>query len=102
MYQFLFRFRYPLALLFILLVLLLVLFQSGRGNESNRLQKIIQTVSYPFQSGIHYLVNTIDGWWDGYVMLIGTLQENQHLRDEVAELKKTMRANRGFGSSGTN
>ena len=90
MYQFLFRFRYPLALLFILLVLLLVLFQSGRGNESNRLQKIIQTVSYPFQSGIHYLVNTIDGWWDGYVMLIGTRQENQQLRDEVAELKERL------------
>ena len=90
MYQFLFRFRYPLALLFILLVLLLVLFQSGRGNESNRLQKIIQTVSYPFQSGIHYLVNTIDGWWDGYVMLIGTHQENQQLRDEVAELKERL------------
>ena len=90
MYQFLFRFRYPLALLFILLVLLLVLFQSGRGNESNRLQKIIQTVSYPFQSGIHYLVNAIDGWWDGYVMLIGTRQENQQLRDEVAELKERL------------
>ena len=90
MYQFLFRFRYPLALLFILLVLLLVLFQSGRGNESNRLQKIIQTVSYPFQSGIHYLVNTIDGWWDGYVMLIGTRQENQQLRNEVAELKERL------------
>ena len=90
MYQFLFRFRYPLALLFILLVLLLVLFQSGRGNESNRLQKIIQTVSYPFQSGIHYLVNTIDGWWEGYVMLVGTRQENQQLRDEVAELKERL------------
>ena len=90
MYQFFFRFRYPLALLFILLVLLLVLFQSGRGNESNRLQKIIQTVSYPFQSGIHYLVNTIDGWWDGYVMLIRTRQENQQLRDEVAELKERL------------
>ena len=90
MYQFLFRFRYPLALLFILLVLLLVLFQSGRGNESNRLQKILQTVSYPFQSGIHYLVNTIDGWWDGYVMLIGTRQENQQLQDEVAELKERL------------
>ena len=90
MYQFLFRFRYPLALLFILLVLLLVLFQSGRGNESNRLQKIIQTVSYPFQSGIHYFVNTIDGWWDGYVMLIGTRQENQQLRNEVAELKERL------------
>ena len=47
-------------------------------------------MSYPFQSGIHYLVNTIDGWWDGYVMLIGTRQENQHLRDEVAELKERL------------
>ena len=87
MYQFLFRFRYPFTLLFIVLILLLVLFQSGKDEGSNRWQKVIQTVSYPIQSGVHNLVNTLNDWWEGYVMLIGIRNENQQLRQEIAELK---------------
>ena len=97
MYQFLFRFRYPFTLLFIVLILLLVLFQSGKDEGSNRWQKVIQTVSYPIQSGVHNLVNTLNAWWEGYVMLVGIRNENQQLRQEIAELKD--RLNRSLEDS---
>ena len=97
MYQFLFRFRYPFTLLFIVLILLLVLFQSGKDEGSNRWQKVIQTVSYPIQSGVHNLVNTLNDWWEGYVMLVGIRNENQQLRQEIAELKD--RLNRSLEDS---
>jgi len=97
MYQFLFRFRYPFTLLFIVLILLLVLFQSRKDEGSNRWQKVIQTVSYPIQSGVHNLVNTLNDWWEGYVMLIGIRNENQQLLQEIAELKD--RLNRSLEDS---
>ena len=97
MYQFLFRFRYPFTLLFIVLILLLVLFQSRKDEGSNRWQKVIQTVSYPIQSGVHNLVNTFNDWWEGYVMLIGIRNENQQLLQEIAELKD--RLNRSLEDS---
>ncbi len=97
MYQFLFRFRYPFTLLFIVLILLLVLFQSVKDEGSNRWQKVIQTVSYPIQSGVHNLVNTFSDWWEGYVMLIGIRNENQQLLQEIAELKD--RLNRSLEDS---
>ena len=97
MYQFLFRFRYPFTLLFIVLILLLVLFQSRKDEGSNRWQKVIQTVSYPIQSGVHNLVNTYNDWWEGYVMLIGIRNENQQLLQEIAELKD--RLNRSLEDS---
>ena len=97
MYQFLFRFRYPFTLLFIVLILLLVLFQSRKDEGSNRWQKVIQTVSYPIQSGVHNLVNTFNDWWEGYVMLIDIRNENQQLLQEIAELKD--RLNRSLEDS---
>ncbi len=97
MYQFLFRFRYPFTLLFIVLILLLVLFQSRKDEGSNRWQKVIQTVSYPIQSGVHNLVNIFNDWWEGYVMLIGIRNENQQLLQEIAELKD--RLNRSLEDS---
>ncbi len=97
MYQFLSRFRYPFTILVIFLILLLVLFQSGKDEESNRWQKVIQTVSYPIQSGVHNLVNTFNDWCEGYVMLIGIRNENQQLLQEIAELKD--RLNRSLEDS---
>ena len=97
MYQFLFRFRYPFTLLFIVLILLLVLFQSRKDEGSNRWQKVIQTVSYPIQSGVHNLVKTLNDWWEGYVMLVGIRNENQQLRQEIEELKD--RLNRSLEDS---
>ena len=97
MYQFLFRFRYPFTLLFIVLILLLVLFQSRKDEGSNRWQKVIQTVSYPIQSGVHNLVNTLNDWWEGYVMLVGIRNENQQLRQEIDVLKD--RLNRSLEDS---
>ena len=97
MYQFLFRFRYPFTLLFIVLILLLVLFQSRKDEGSNRWQKVIQTVSYPIQSGVHNLVNTLNDWWEGYVVLVGIRNENQQLRQEIEELKE--RLNRSLEDS---
>ena len=97
MYQFLFRFRYPFTLVFIFLILLFVLFQSRKDEGSNRWQKVIQTVSYPIQSGVHNLVNTFNDWWEGYVMLIGIRNENQQLLQEIAELKD--RLNRSLEDS---
>ena len=97
MYQFLFRFRYPFTILFIFLILLFVLFQSRKDEGSNRWQKVIQTVSYPIQSGVHNLVNTLNDWWEGYVMLVGIRNENQQLRQEIEELKD--RLNRSLEDS---
>ena len=97
MYQFLFRFRYLFTLVFIFLILLFVLFQSRKDEGSNRWQKVIQTVSYPIQSGVHNLVNTFNDWWEGYVMLIGIRNENQQLLQEIAELKD--RLNRSLEDS---
>ena len=97
MYQFLFRFRYLFTLVFIFLILLFVLFQSRKDEGSNRWQKVIQTVSYPIQSGVHNLVNTLNDWWEGYVMLVGIRNENQQLRQEIEELKD--RLNRSLEDS---
>ena len=97
MYQFIFRFRYPFILVFIFLILLFVLFQSRKDEGSSRWQKVIQTVSYPIQSGVHNLVNTLNDWWEGYVMLIGIRNENQQLLQEIAELKD--RLNRSLEDS---
>ncbi|SVB05064.1 uncharacterized protein METZ01_LOCUS157918 [marine metagenome] len=83
--------------MFIFLILLFVLFQSRKDEGSNRWQKVIQTVSYPIQSGVHNLVNTLNDWWEGYVMLVGIRNENQQLLQEIAELKD--RLNRSLEDS---
>ena len=70
--------------------MLLLLFQSGNNEGSNRWQKVVQTVSYPFQSGVQSMVNTFKEWWDGYVMLVGIREENLKLHEELAGLKQRL------------
>ena len=94
MYEFLFRYRYPLFILLLLLILLFILAQTGQIESENRLQQVIHTINSPFQKGLNALIRSIKSMWEDYIILVDLHQENRQLHEQISELKQKLNQSR--------
>ncbi len=90
MIDFLKRHRYPISLLVVLLGLIVILFQSRHFEAANRVQMVVQTITYPVQTAVHTLLKTISNWIDNYLFLTDLKQENRRLNQEIEHLKEQL------------
>ncbi|MBN1140226.1 MAG: rod shape-determining protein MreC [Deltaproteobacteria bacterium] len=82
------KFRKPLFMVALFLVALLLYSYHLRHRERTTLfEKMVLTLTAPMQQGADYFVDTVAGWWQGYLWLVSASRENMLLKEENRRLR---------------
>ena len=90
MFKFISTYRLQISIVVAILGLFLLLFQSHSEQGSSRIQKAIQTVTYPFQASVQSAVSNIKNLWNSYILLINVNEENNRLRQQILDMEEKL------------
>ncbi len=94
MAEFLKKYRFPLVIGVTLLVLLLAILQNRNQRIESRFQSLVMTIAYPAEVAFHFVTQSIGGWLDSYILLVGLQEENLQLREQVKDLTEELNRTR--------
>ena len=62
--------------------------QTNSDHGKSKLQKFIQTVTYPMQASVQSFASTINNFWHSYVSLVDVNEENMILKKKILEMEE--------------